>query len=106
MEKDFDFSKLYLTPENELGTIITLIKGEGENGNKQWAYLNISPFMFAEYANAIKQENVDVSEYGEILASGEGEQPSEEIKKEMLEKYGASEDFENLLAKILSDVLQ
>ncbi len=94
-----------LADPDKMGSIITLIKGESQDGKKRWAYLSIKLEMYLAYTQALERENVDITKFGEILSSGEGEEPSDEIKKEMKEKHGTDEDFENILVKLFADIL-
>ncbi len=67
---------------------IVLIKGKGTNGKQIYAYVRVQYAQETILDDALKAGNSEVipSDYGEVLASGDGE-PSPEVVAEMRKKY-------------------
>lgn len=84
--------------EEQIGSII-LAKGSDDEGNPQWAYLFLPQPKMLDFYSLEESNNIDISKYGKILASGKGLTPPEEVRKEMKEKYGADESFEEEFLK-------
>ncbi len=71
------------------GHLIHKLKAKDSTG--QWAYYFVlveqskeQSFMSALEAN----ESIDLEDYGRVIASNYGEEPSDDIKKMLKEKYG------------------
>ena len=65
-----------------------LIRGK-DKGRKAWHYVLVESRENRKKLRAqIAGSNIDVTEYGSIVKSGWGEDPSKEIVEEMEEKYG------------------
>ena len=58
-----------------------------KNNVKRWYYIFVHRTKLTSFKAALATGNLDVSEYGDILAWGEGENPSPSITKELEEKY-------------------
>jgi superoxide dismutase len=95
-----DYLQKYLEKLDDSDFII-LLRGENEDGSKKYAYLKIKPSKFFQFNMAVQSGVVDPEEYGEIIHEGEGKEPDEETKKKMEEEYGATEDFEEKIMKIM-----
>jgi hypothetical protein len=91
--------------DNDMG-IITLVTGEVEDGSSHYAYAKIYPSKYFEFLEVSKKGNYDLSNYGEILAHGEGSQPPIEVQKEMEEKHGADNKFESELVEFFEKLYQ
>ncbi|HCR85889.1 MAG TPA: hypothetical protein DIV86_04350 [Alphaproteobacteria bacterium] len=90
---------------DEISRMILLINGESE-GRPIWAYVSMSPSKAKEYLiKQYSEEEIELSDYGEILFSGEGETPPHEIKNEMLEKHKIQENLEEKLYEVMKDNL-
>ena len=69
---------------------VYLVNGlDNERGNTVWQYVmlvddELTTKMFKE---AVKQGRVDVREYGQVLESGQGEDPPNEIKDKLEKEY-------------------
>jgi len=96
---DYTIKELKL---DEKATILELCCGTTSNGEPFFAYLNIPPSKYVDYKS--KQENgesIDLAEFGDIICTGWGEEPSADIKKEVEETYGADHTFqEKFLAEV------
>jgi hypothetical protein len=84
-----------------LCTLMVLCKGYDAKKNPIWAYLCIKPSMAKSFKEARERGNIDISDYGTVIESGEGVEPSEAIKKRMEQDYGMNHSYEQeLLDKI------
>ena len=70
-----------------------------------YAYALIPPSKYLAFKEAEKAGNYDLADYGEILAHGPGLVPPDDVKKEMAEKYGASDSFEEDVAEAMKSLL-
>lgn len=98
MSENFhDFKKLI----DEDLKVVVLILGENESSKPIYAYVRMKVSEYFSFMSGIDNKNgIEVSDFGEILSYGEGE-PSKDVKREMHEKYGASDDFQqNLISNI------
>jgi hypothetical protein len=66
---------------------VFLIRGK-DNGRAAWHYVLVSPEKIKELRHQKSGTNIDVTDFGKIIRSGWGENPSEEIEKEIEEEYG------------------
>ena len=66
---------------------VFLIRGK-DNGRAAWHYVLVSPEKTKELRNQKSGTNIDVTDFGKIIRSGWGENPSDEIVKEIEEEYG------------------
>ncbi|MDX1950438.1 MAG: hypothetical protein SFT90_08110 [Rickettsiales bacterium] len=99
MSENFqDFKKLV---DDDL-KIVFLITGEDENSSPIFAYVRMKASDYFSFMNNIDNPNgLELSNFGEIVSYGNGE-PSKEVKREMFEKYGTSDDFQqNLIDNML-----
>ena len=69
-------------------TEVFCLLSKDDNGRDFYTYIEIPYFMVKEYCQKIENnEVVELTDYGKILQSGWGK-PSDEVIKEMSEKYG------------------
>lgn len=80
-----------------LCTLIILCRGKDAEGKPIWAYLCMKPSMASAFRFARERGGFDISDYGTVLESGDGEEPPEQIKKRMERDYGVNHQFEDLL---------
>ena len=69
---------------------IVLIYGLLENGNPCWIYAAVKPSKYQAFLTAHKEGKVDMYDfapYGEIIVSGEGKTPPDEITLKVAEMY-------------------
>ncbi|GEM_PF-1989303 len=59
-----------------------------ENGAECWFYLQLSPEQFADYEKNLRVGSMNIRDYGEILESGWGEYPPEDMVIYMQQTYG------------------
>jgi hypothetical protein len=64
------------------------------NDEPYYIYARIPLNQFLAFKEAEKAGDLDITKFGEILAHGYGAQPSEKLKQEMAQKYGALDSFE------------
>jgi len=89
-----------MPPKEELeeadksSAILMLIKGKRKGGGPFYAYLAVPPSKILAFKAAEAKGNYMLDDYGEILAYGDEAEPPADVVKEMQEKYGADEDFE------------
>ena len=64
--------------------LIRLVRAK--NGElKAWWYIRVRPDKFEEYKVAVRADKINLTKYGEILYSGWGEEPPEDIKEKIEE---------------------
>ncbi len=85
-----------LSPRNNTPTSSThhvvLIKHLRDNsGRLAWYFVKIATTKYAAFKRQLEQKNVDLSSYGEVLASGYGEQPPLRVQQRMTRVYGFKE---------------
>lgn len=86
--------------------IVQLVKGLSE-GQEFWAYMVMDPLKQEEYmARVEKNEIFDLTEYGDVLESGFGSEPPEEIRRIMAEEFGFQDDFAEQVFKALEQITE
>ena len=85
-------------PDN-ISRIIMLVYGKLESGGPFWCYCAVKPSMYDQFkadeaAGKIDLYNFDA--YGEVVVSGEGERPPQEVTSKVAEMYNtdASQFFQ------------
>jgi hypothetical protein len=73
--------------------IIFLSRGKTEAGKPYWAYVMIPLDNLEGYCKAQGKGAFSLQDHGYVIYWDEGEEPPEEIKKEMAELYGTQDDF-------------
>jgi tetratricopeptide (TPR) repeat protein len=71
----------------EEGALIYLVRGKDE-GREAWHLVKIARSKLAAFKQELQTRSLDVSEYGDIIRSGWGKDPPEEVMKELTEQYG------------------
>ena len=66
---------------------IFLIRGK-DNNRPAWHYILVPPEHIKQLRQQRAGSNIDVTDYGKIVRSGWGENPSDQIVKEIEEEYG------------------
>lgn len=80
-------------------TAALLVRVQGSYGGKaQWAYALMEPRQYLRFRLAERKGAYELSDYGIIVARGEGNGPADAVKEEMYQRYGAVEGAEELLA--------
>lgn len=77
-------------PEKYLIFNLSSLNPEGE---PVWHFLAVPQSRMEAFRQARQSEgNLDLSQFGKILASGKGEQPPEEVRQEVMRSYAAAEN--------------
>lgn len=82
-EKEMSFAE----KNKRKNSSLFLVRGK-DRGYDAWHYVLVHKAKKEEFLRASRTGSIDVSLFGEIVKSGWGVNPSEEIKAEMEEKYG------------------
>ena len=53
-----------------------------------WCYLKIDPHKFPDYKKALRQEVMNIREFGQVLRTGWGKYPPQEVIDFMKDTYG------------------
>lgn len=78
-------------PDN-ISRIIMLIYGTLESGGPFWCYVAVKPSMYDQFKEAESSGSLDLykfDDYGEVVVSGEGDRPPEEVTSKVAEMYNA-----------------
>ena len=67
---------------NSRNYLIRLVRGKNQ-GEKAWWFVRVHPEKFEKYKIAVRTEALDLADYGEILYSGWGENPPEDIQQKI-----------------------
>lgn len=77
---------------DHISRIIMLVYGKLENGNPFWCYCAVKPSMFDAFKADEAAGNLNLYEfdpYGEVIVSGEGDKPPQEVTQKVAEMYNA-----------------
>lgn len=87
-----------------LCTIMILCRGSNENGKPCWAYMCIKPSMAKSFKEARDRGAFDIEDYGAIIESGDGLEPSDEVKRRMEREYGMNHRYEDDLLRVVENI--
>jgi hypothetical protein len=76
--------------DNDLTRIIVLIYGMLDSGKPFWTFAAIKPSKYQEFQQAQKDGKVDLyhfTPFGEIIVSGEGKAPPDDVTLKVAELY-------------------
>ncbi len=76
-------------PDN-ISRIIMLVYGVLESGGPFWCYAAVKPSQFDAFKEAEAAGKLDLynfEEFGEVIVSGEGERPPEEVTHKVAQMY-------------------
>jgi hypothetical protein len=93
--------------ERELKRIIALVYGLMDNGTPFWVFVAVRPEKYTLFIAAHEAQTLNLYEfepYGEIIISGEGKQPPDEITLKIAEVYQTNAEL--LLAAVADDVME
>lgn len=77
--------------------IIQLVKGEASE-RPFWAYVAMKPSLYKEYFTKVMAgQGIDLKTYGDVIESGWGDEPPQEIHDRMVAEYGFDDDLEQSL---------
>lgn len=88
---------------DELTRTIVLIYGALESGNPFWLFAAVKPNRYQPMLEAQKAKTLDLykfDSYGEIIVSGEGKSPPDEVTLKVADMYQTSAE---VLMKALKD---
>ncbi len=68
------------------GDLVYIVRGE-DRGRKAWHYVLVDKVKLPLFKQKLKEGDLDVSHYGEILYSGWGENPPPEIVEAVKRQY-------------------
>ena len=75
---------------DDLTRIIVLIYGMMESGQAFWVYAAVKPSRYQPFLDAHKEGKIDLHQFlpfGEIIVSGEGKSPPEDITLKVAQMY-------------------
>lgn len=81
------------TPKPAAGKIMIYdFTADDTSGNPAWYFVGITPSHVDEFLAALENVGVafDITQYGKILASGEGTEPPQSVREAIYRKYSAS----------------
>lgn len=76
--------------KDDLTRIIVLVYGMLENGGPFWVFVAVKPSKYQPFLAAQKDGSLDLNRfdaYGEIIVSGEGRTPPDEVTLKIAEMY-------------------
>lgn len=62
---------------------LELITGASPEGKEEWSVLLVQASRVGELSRALSSRQVVLEEFGEVLATGEGSEPPEELMEEL-----------------------
>lgn len=74
--------------KGEKAELLHLIKGTAEN-KKAWYFVEVFKHKLPIFGNAMKNDHVDLVQYGKVLYSGWGDNPPAELVKVVEDEYNA-----------------
>lgn len=66
--------------------LVYLVRGKDE-GRRAWYYVLVDPMKLSLFLKKIEIGSLNLEDYGEILASGWGNDPPETIKQRITSEY-------------------
>jgi hypothetical protein len=69
-----------------------LVFGPMQQGGSYWCYVAVKPSQYAQFQQDLKAKKLDLHKfgpYGEIIVSGEGLTPPQEVTSQVIKLYGA-----------------
>lgn len=94
IEKHMPSAEDLRTADEAGAKVLMLSRAYTEENKKIYVYLAVPPSKVIPFKEAEEKGNFYYEDFGEILATGEGHEPPEEVKKRMEEEYGFNHDFE------------
>ena len=86
--------------------ILMLITGTLKDGSAHYAYASIPLENYLDFKRAEAAGAYRLEDYGEVIAHGEGSEPSAEIRLQMERERGANHLFEEELTRMLDTLKQ
>jgi len=69
------------------GELVYLVRGK-DRGRAAWHYVHVEKNKLPLFLKKVESGTVDVSMYGEVLHSGWGENPPDDIVQQIKEQFG------------------
>jgi hypothetical protein len=82
--------------QDKLSRVIVLVWGKLENGNPFWLFAAVKPTKYHAFLGAQQAGEVDVYQfepYGEIIVSGEGDYPPDDVTTKVAEMYNTTPEI-------------
>lgn len=80
--------------QDNASRLITLVRGMMEQGGFYWCYVAVKPNLVTKFQQAIKNkyniQNFVKDAYGEVVVSGRGKEPPEDVTKKVEEMFGVT----------------
>lgn len=71
------------------GHLIHKLKAKDSTGRWAYYFVLVEAAKEQSFLNALEaNESIDLEDYGKVVASNYGEEPSEDVKKMLKERYG------------------
>lgn len=92
-------------PKENTSRLITLVRGVMEQGGFYWCYVAVKPELVTKFQKAVAEkyniQNFVKDNYGEVVVSGRGKLPPQEITEKVAKMFGVTfEDMEEGNAEI------
>ena len=85
MNQARSFASLVSTSRNS--NIFLVSGGKDKFERDAWYYVKVEPFKTSLFQRDISKGKINLTEYGEILESGFGKTPPDNIKQKMKDEY-------------------
>ncbi len=82
--KDFSFVDKIISGK---GHLVHKIRAKDKTGKKAYYFVLVEPTKEAGFMRAIASKNLNLEEYGKIIASCYGNSPSQDVKTMLKQKY-------------------
>ena len=69
------------------GHLVHKIKATDSTGRRAYYFVYVEPSRESAFLKAVEGGSLNLEDYGQIVASCYGEEPNEEVKKLLKEKY-------------------
>ena len=83
-----------ISDKNGVSRLVILVRGLMENRGSYWCYVAVKPSLAKKFKNAIASkyniQNFVKDAYGEVIVSGRGRTPPQEVTDKVAEIYGVS----------------
>lgn len=80
--------------KDEIGRIVVLVRGLMEKGGFYWCYVAVKPSLYERFQEASTKkyniQNFVKDGYGEVVVSGEGREPPQEVTAKVAELFGVT----------------
>lgn len=95
-----NLSTLLKEADEQIG-ILSLYTGSKMDGTPYYAYALIRPSKYQEYVKKCETGNFRLTDYGDIIVSGNRGEPHEAVRKKIEQEYNANPNFTDALRQSL-----